>query len=78
MVDEPPFLIDSIIDILLNGGEHTIGEVFERTGIKLKKLIALLDFLQEFDFVKVNHKLGTVIIVSSAKLGFRKIRMLET
>jgi hypothetical protein len=64
-------IVDDILDLLMDGNEHAIGEFLVKTRLSLKKLMILFDFLRAYEFVKVNFKLGIVKINPVVK-GFLK------
>jgi len=53
-------VVDKIIDYLSDNQEREIGDLTKVTGLEVEKMRVLLDFLEKFDFIRVNPKNGKV------------------
>lgn len=59
--------IDQLIDVLRDGGWHSIAEVVEKCGLSLPKVKSIMEFLIEYEFVEVNVDGRKVKIASSLR-----------
>jgi DNA-binding IclR family transcriptional regulator len=77
MVEQPKIYIDKILDLLSDGEEHPIGELFEKVNVPLQKLRFILDFLQTFDLVYQNTSKTTAKIGPVTQEFLKRLKLLE-
>lgn len=57
----------SILELLMDGKWHSIGELLKITGLASDKIKTTLDFLREYDFVVLDRKTKRVKLEDRAK-----------
>ena len=53
-------VVDKIIDYLSDNQEREISDLTKVTGLEIDKMRVLLDFLEKFDFIRINRENGKV------------------
>ena len=57
-------VVDRIIDYLSDNQEREISDLTKLTGLEVDKMRILLDFLEKFDFIRINPETGKVRLTS--------------
>ena len=71
-------LVDKILDYLSDNRWGEIGDLAEITGLKVDKVVLILEFLEKFDFVSVDADNGKVELTDvSMKIVVPRMETLE-